>query len=69
MIVNAERALRNIQRMKDLKVTPDEAQWLLGTMAGTVLMSSALTLLEGHREQNIPVEALADFETMAEAAR
>lgn len=53
---NAELALRNINRMSEMHVDLREANWLLGVLAGTAEMTSALTLLQGHRERNIPVE-------------
>lgn len=54
--MSADRALKNIHRMKDMRVTGDEANWLLGVLAGTTEMTSALTLLQGHRERHIAVE-------------
>lgn len=47
--MSAERALKNITRMREMRVTGDEAQWILGACAGTVLMSVALDRLEERR--------------------
>lgn len=67
--MDAERALRNINRMKEMGVTPVEAQWVLGACAGTVLMTVALDRLAERRTNGEPLQTLADFEQDAEARR
>lgn len=48
--MSAERALKNIARMRDMRITHEESQWILGACAGTALMTVALDRLAERRE-------------------
>ena len=48
--MSAERTLKNLARMRDMRITHEESQWILGACAGTTLMTVALDRLAELRE-------------------
>lgn len=47
--MSGNRAVQNIGRMRDMRITRDEYQWIVGYLAGTVMMTAALDALTERR--------------------